>query len=45
MAIQNRIKIKYDEQVKPVLMKEFNYSALPGKLLTSEIIFISLFSG
>ena len=27
MAIQNRIKIKYDEQVKPVLMKEFNYSS------------------
>ena len=27
MAIQNRVKVKYDEQVRPVLMKEFNYSS------------------
>ena len=27
MAIQNRVKAKYDEQVRPVLMKEFNYSS------------------
>ena len=27
MAIQNRVKVKYDEQVKPALMKEFNYSS------------------
>lgn len=27
MAIQNRVKVKYNEQVKPVLMKEFNYSS------------------
>jgi len=27
MAIQNRIKTRFDEQVKPVLMKEFNYSS------------------
>ena len=27
MAIQNRVKVKYDEQVKPTLMKEFNYSS------------------
>ena len=27
MAIQNRVKVKYDEQVRPTLMKEFNYSS------------------
>ena len=27
MAIQNRVKVKYDEQVKPALMQEFNYSS------------------
>ena len=27
MAIQNRVKVKYDEKVRPVLMKEFNYSS------------------